>query len=83
MIERNLAGCLRALSEMYPVVTVTGPRQSGKTTLCKALFADKPYVSLEPLDVRTFAADDPRGFLDSWPDGAVIDEVQHVPGLLS
>ena len=68
---------------MYPVVTVTGPRQSGKTTLCKALFANKPYVSLEPLDVRAFAAEDPRGFLDSYPDGAVIEEVQHVPGLLS
>jgi len=83
MIPRNLAGPLRDLAKRYPVVTVTGPRQSGKTTLCRATFPDTAYVSLEPLDEREFARTDPRGFLRLYADGAVIDEVQHVPGLLS
>ncbi|VGO14967.1 hypothetical protein PDESU_03547 [Pontiella desulfatans] len=67
----------------YPVVTVTGPRQSGKTTLCRALFGDKPYLSLEDLDNREYARHDPRGFLSEIPDGAVLDEIQYAPGLLS
>lgn len=83
MIERNLATPLRNLAGLYPVVTVTGPRQAGKTTLCRAVFPDKPYVSLEPLDVREAATADPRGFLAEHAAGAVFDEVQHVPGLLS
>jgi uncharacterized protein len=83
MIQRNLAGPLRDVAGLYPVVTVTGPRQSGKTTLCQAAFPDKPYVSLEPLDQREFAVGDPRGFLAQYVDGALIDEVQHAPGLLS
>ena len=66
-----------------PVVAVTGPRQSGKTTLCRAAFPDKPYVSLEPLDHRDFAMRDPRGFLRDYGQGAVIDEVQRAPDLLS
>jgi hypothetical protein len=65
------------------VVTVTGPRQSGKTTLCRAVFDDKPYVSLEAPDVRAFAHEDPRGFLGGLGDGAVLDEVQRAPELLS
>lgn len=68
---------------MYPVVSVTGPRQSGKTTLCRAAFPQLPYVSLEPLDVREFAVADPRGFLASLPNGAIIDEVQRAPDLQS
>ena len=60
-----------------------GPRQSGKTTLCRATFPDLPYVSLEPLDVRDFAVHDPRGFLSEYEDGAVIDEVQRAPALFS
>ncbi|HEY3356166.1 MAG TPA: ATP-binding protein [Polyangia bacterium] len=83
MIARNLAGALRAAARQYPVVTLTGPRQSGKTTLCRATFPDRPYVSLEPLDNRAYAGEDPRGFLAEHADGAVIDEVQHVPTLLS
>ena len=66
-----------------PVVTVTGPRQSGKTTLCRAAFPDKPYVSLEPLDAREYAVTDPRGFLAEIPDGAILDEIQRAPDLLS
>jgi len=68
---------------MYPVATLTGPRQSGKTTLCRMLFPDKPYLNLEALDVREFALSDPRGFLAEIPDGAILDEVQRVPDLFS
>jgi predicted AAA+ superfamily ATPase len=60
-----------------------GPRQSGKTTLVKAAFKHKPYVSLENPDTRLFALDDPRGFLGSYPDGAILDEVQRVPAIFS
>ena len=66
-----------------PVVAVTGPRQSGKTTLCRSAFPEKPYVSLEPLDVRDFAASDPRGFLREHTGGAILDEIQRAPDLLS
>ena len=83
MIERTLQAPLVALARRYPVVTLTGPRQSGKTTLCRAAFPAKPYLSLEPPDEREFARSDPRGFLAQVPDGAVIDEVQRVPELLS
>ncbi len=62
---------------------VTGPRQSGKTTLCRAAFPEKPYVSLEAPDVQEFARDDPRGFLTRYRDGAILDEVQNTPSLLS
>ena len=57
-------------------MAITGPRQSGKTTLVRAMFGDRPFVSLEDLDERSFATDDPRGFLARFPDGAVLDEVQ-------
>jgi predicted AAA+ superfamily ATPase len=83
VIQRNIRAVLERHAQKSPIVTVTGPRQSGKTTLCKATFPDKPYVSLEPPDVRQFALDDPRGFLAAYPAGAVIDEVQRGPALLS
>jgi predicted AAA+ superfamily ATPase len=83
MIDRNLSPVLRDLAHHYPVVTVTGPRQSGKTTLCRAAFGNLGYASLEPLDVRSFARQDPRGFLAEHHSGVVIDEVQHAPELLS
>lgn len=83
MISRTAASLLNEIRAGYPIITITGPRQSGKTTLARAAFADKPYVSLETPDEREFAATDPRGFLARWPDGAVIDEVQHVPALFS
>lgn len=83
MIERLLrAELLRAATEL-PVVTLTGPRQSGKTTLCRSAFPDRAYVNLEPLDVREFARTDPRGFLAEVRDGAILDEIQNVPDLLS
>lgn len=83
MIPRALARRFRTLATQYPVVTLTGPRQSGKTTLTRALFPDKPYVNLERPDVRRYAAEDPLAFLRRYANGAVIDEVQNVPELLS
>lgn len=83
IIARDIAAKTRQFAEQYPVVTITGPRQSGKTTLCRMLFPDRAYSSLEDLDDRAFAQNDPRGFLDRFPGGAVIDEVQRVPDLLS
>ncbi|MHB1359296.1 MAG: ATP-binding protein [Rhodocyclaceae bacterium] len=83
MIPRTLSPILVQLATQYPVVTVTGPRQSGKTTLCRSCFPDKPYVNLESPDIREYANTDPRGFLGSYPDGAILDEIQRVPDLLS
>jgi len=83
MIRRELQSVLEEEATRYPVVTVTGPRQSGKTTLCRQTFPDLPWVSLEPLDVRAFATEDPRGFLGQYADGAILDEIQHAPGLTS
>ena len=83
MILRNAARELLNLAKQYKAVVVTGPRQSGKTTLVKALFSSKPYISLENPDIRTFALEDPRGFLAQYPDGAILDEVQRVPALFS
>ncbi len=83
MIERRISLKVIEYSRQFPVVTITGPRQSGKTTLCKMLFQDKKYVNLEEIDERQFALEDPRGFLARFPDGAVIDEVQYAPNLFS
>jgi len=83
MITRASESTIRALLKGFPVITITGPRQSGKTTLAKAIFSDKPYASLEDPDVRVTARDDPRSFLERFPDGAVLDEVQRCPDILS
>lgn len=83
MIPRDAEATLRSLLQGFPIVTITGPRQSGKTTLAKAIFADKPYLSLEDPDVRRMALDDARAFLGRLQDGAVLDEVQRAPELLS
>jgi predicted AAA+ superfamily ATPase len=83
LIRRHAEATLLQLAREYPVVAVTGPRQSGKTTLVRKVFPRKPYVSLEDLDERQFATDDPRGFLSRYPDGAILDEVQRCPALFS
>jgi len=83
MIARTLSSKVLDYAKQYPIVTITGPRQSGKTTLAKHLFPQKPYVSLEDWDTRRAVAEDPRGFLEDHSAGAVIDEAQHAPELFS
>ena len=83
MIARTLASKLKDAAKSYPVVTVTGPRQSGKTTLVRAVFERHAYVSLELPDERAFAIEDPRGFLSQYEGPVVLDEVQRVPDLFS
>lgn len=81
-VPRTLEGALRRAATESPAVAVTGPRQSGKTTLCRACFPDHAYVSLEPLDTREFAVTDPRGFLQGYPGPVIFDEIQRAPDLL-
>lgn len=83
MIQRDAEKELITLSLQFKAVVVTGPRQSGKTTLVRSVFKDKPYANLENPDLRSFAHDDPRGFLANYPDGAILDEVQRVPEIFS
>ena len=83
MIKRIIENSLLQLSSIFKVVAVIGPRQSGKSTLVKMLFPEKKYISLENPDVRNAALSDPRGFLASIPEGAILDEVQRVPELFS
>ncbi len=82
-VPRQIESLILQLVHQYPVITITGPRQSGKTTLVKQLFPDKTYVSLENPDQREFAENDPRAFLKRIKDGAILDEIQRVPRLLS
>lgn len=83
MIDRDIQTELTKSRKEYPVVCVTGPRQSGKTTLARAAFPELPYVSFEEPVTRDVFAEDPKGFLSRYTDGAVFDEVQHVPELFS
>lgn len=83
MIPRDAQAHLRTLLRGFPVVTLTGPRETGKTTLAKAVLPDRPYFSLVDPDVRALALDDPRAFLGRLPDGGVLDEMQRAPELLS
>lgn len=83
MFKRELVTALLAAAQGYPVLSVLGPRQSGKTTLVRTTFPDKPYVTLENPEVRARAIEDPKGFLDQFCAGAILDEVQRTPELLS
>jgi len=83
MITRNAKNTALRLALGFPILAITGPRQAGKTTLARSVFPDRAYVSLEDPDQREQAQADPRGFLARFPDGAVIDEVQRVPDLIS
>lgn len=74
MIPRTATEAARCLASYYPVVVITGPRQSGKTTLVRSTFATKLYVNLEAPDLRSLASSDPRGFFSSYPEGVIIDE---------
>jgi len=82
-IPRLAMAAAQARLTGFPVLTITGPRQSGKTTLARLLRPDAPYFSLEEPDTRAYALDDPRGFLRACADGAILDEVQRAPALLS
>ncbi len=83
MVQRDLAPRLLEAADRFAAVTLTGPRQSGKSTLCRTLFPEHPYANLEAPDVRDFALSDPRGFLAQYSDGAILDEVQRAPDLAS
>jgi uncharacterized protein len=83
MIARHLQKVLQRAARQYTVVTVTGPRQSGKTTLAQAAFPRHEYVSLENPEERTFALEDPKGFLNRLSSRVILDEVQRVPDLFS
>lgn len=83
MIQRTAAIKLLKLSKAFRSVAVVGPRQSGKTTLCKTVFPGKPYISLENPDTLEFANNDPRGFLGQFKTGAILDEIQRAPHLFS
>jgi uncharacterized protein len=83
MIKRNAHNTIMRLAKGFPVVAITGPRQSGKTTLAKSTFPDKPYLTLEDPDTRLLAESDPRGLLSAYPDGLIIDEAQRAPQIFS
>jgi predicted AAA+ superfamily ATPase len=83
MILRDAAKTLSRLAKGFPIVAITGPRQAGKTTLAKAVFGDKPYITLENPDEREFAQNDPKRFLARFSQGAILDEIQRCPELLS
>ncbi len=83
LLPRHLASTLQRLAAGFPVVALTGPRQSGKTTLARQLFSELAYVSLEDPLERAFAEDDPRAFLARFRAGAVFDEAQRWPDLFS
>ena len=83
MIERKIEAVLKDLAARYPVVTITGPRQSGKTTLCRKVFPDMAYVNLERPDTREYAVTDPRGFMATYSQSVILDEIQRAPHLLS
>ena len=83
MFKRAAHDTIMRLAKGFPVIAITGPRQSGKTTLARSSFPDKPYLSLEDPDSRFLAESDPRGLLSRYPDGLILDEAQRAPQLFS
>jgi predicted AAA+ superfamily ATPase len=83
MIKRTAHDTILRLAKGFPVIAITGPRQSGKTTLARSAFPDKPYLTLEDPDTRLLAESDPRGLLSRYPDGLILDEAQRAPQLFS
>ncbi len=83
IIKRDIVSSIFKYGMKYPVIAITGPRQSGKTTMLKSVFPDYEYVSLENPDIRNFAENDPNGFLNRYPAKIIFDEVQRVPSLFS
>ena len=83
MIERKISEILKMYAQSFRAVLIVGPRQSGKTTLAKACFPNKDYVSLENPDERLLAQNDPRAFLNRFSNGAILDEIQRAPLLLN
>ncbi len=83
IVDRDIKNLVFNYGMKYPVIAITGPRQSGKTTLLKSVFPGYEYVSLENLDIRNFAENDPNGFLDRYAKQVILDEVQRVPSLFS
>ncbi len=84
MISRDLEEKIKKSARSYPVIAITGPRQSGKTTLVREIFGGEyKYVNLEDIDMREYAKSDPRAFLEEYQNGVIIDEAQHAPNLFS
>jgi predicted AAA+ superfamily ATPase len=83
MVDRDVEPRLKKLAKEFPAMVLTGPRQSGKSTLCQKVFAHLPYATLESPDVRAYALEDPRGFLKQFPKGAILDEIQNCPQITS
>jgi predicted AAA+ superfamily ATPase len=83
LINRALENTLKNTFSYFPVITLTGPRQSGKTTLCRMAFPDMPYVNFEDLSTLAEVQADPKGFLEKYPNGLIIDEAQNYPKILS
>ncbi len=82
-IKRHIAAQIKVALKKYPIIAITGPRQSGKTTLSKMLKPDYNYVNLEDITLRNFAKSDPKGFMETYKDGVIIDEIQYAPQLFS
>ena len=83
LVQRKVGSAFKRLAQDYPVITLTGPRQSGKTTLCRMTYPETAYANLEDPEIREFAATDPKGFLAQFPNSVILDEIQRVPELVS
>ena len=83
MIQRIAKDTLMRLAGQFPVVGVTGPRQSGKSTLVQEVFPEKRYITFDDDNIRALAKGNPKDFLDAFPDGVIIDEAQKVPEIFN